>query len=153
MRATLTGQMLDTLVGFPSARLLAYPIVSTEGANLFYLADSTLHIYQPDINTGILDDPDMPAVPANVVTIIAHPNPFNSAVTFTWTSDLPGSTLTIHNILGQTVQTFDASVLTGNSTHTWDGSDSRGRPVASGVYFARLANGHQVATTKLVLLR
>jgi hypothetical protein len=36
---------------------------------------------------------------------------------------------------------------------TWDGTDSRGGAVASGVYYYRLDAGHDSATKQMVLLK
>jgi hypothetical protein len=47
----------------------------------------------------------------------------------------------------------DAVVPPGHHDRAWDGKDSAGRPVASGVYFARLVAGGETANRKLVLVR
>jgi flagellar hook assembly protein FlgD len=42
----------------------------------------------------------------------------------------------------------------GEHTVTWDGTDDQGRPVASGVYFARLAvDGVEAGARKLALVK
>ncbi|EFK96755.1 hypothetical protein LDC_1215, partial [sediment metagenome] len=41
----------------------------------------------------------------------------------------------------------------GTHSLIWNGIDSRGRPVASGVYFYRLTAGNTVLTRKLVVLK
>ncbi|HUU44711.1 MAG TPA: T9SS type A sorting domain-containing protein [Acidobacteriota bacterium] len=84
-----------------------------------------------------------------------YPNPFNPRTVIFFEMPLAGSaTLTVYNLLGQKVwqQAFD-NLPPGRHQTTWGGTDSNGRPTASGVYFYRLAAGDFVATRKMVLLR
>ena len=58
-------------------------------------------------------------------------------------------TLTVHNILGEKVATlFEGTQQSGVHTITWDASD-----VSSGIYFARLKNGDQFKSLKMVLTK
>jgi hypothetical protein len=148
-----TGVVLDVIPGLPPVALQSHSLFHSGQSDLFYINGSTLFIYKPDINTGVFDSPEVPQETAEAVTITAYPNPFNDAAVLTWVNMTSAASLTIHNILGQTIRTFDEFDLSGKSTLTWDGLDGRGRPVASGVYFARLATRDQVATAKLVMLR
>ncbi|MFQ6093554.1 MAG: FlgD immunoglobulin-like domain containing protein [bacterium] len=52
------------------------------------------------------------------------------------------TTLKIYNILGQMVVTLvDEPKVPGYHSATWDGKDSNGKDVASGIYFYRLSVG------------
>jgi len=69
-----------------------------------------------------------------------YPNPFNPSTTIPvsvpFASDV---TLKIYNILGAEVTTLYSGTLEqGRHTFTWEGRNSAGVPVASGVYFVRL---------------
>lgn len=83
------------------------------------------------------------------------PNPFNPTTTISY--DIPHSgdiALEIYNILGARIRTLaDGHAAQGSYTTLWDGKDNKGRPVASGVYFARLRSGDQVKTIRLVLVK
>jgi hypothetical protein len=82
-----------------------------------------------------------------------YPNPFNPSTTIVFTTPRDGEvTLTIHNLRGQVVQTLvDGLVTKGSRTVVWDGRNSRGTQVASGVYIYRLRMGERVAAKKLIL--
>ena len=84
-----------------------------------------------------------------------YPNPFNPSTTITF--DLPRAadiTLSIYNLRGQLVRTLHAGPLTaGTHRVVWDGTDSRGAKVASGLYVYRLHTGEQVLSRKLMLMK
>ncbi len=62
--------------------------------------------------------------------------------------------MTIYNLAGQTVvRLLDGPVGAGSHEISWDGTDGRGREVATGVYVYRLETNAHVQTRKLVLLR
>ncbi len=70
---------------------------------------------------------------------------------------LPGggsARLDIYDVSGRHVRELERGPL-GEGEHVapWDGLDSHGRPVASGVYFVRVEAGGASATAKVMLLR
>jgi hypothetical protein len=67
-----------------------------------------------------------------------YPNPFNPRVTIR--VDLRGQSraeVTVYTLLGQRVRTFLVGPSSGVSEVSWDGNDSSGRRVASGVFLVR----------------
>jgi flagellar hook assembly protein FlgD len=48
---------------------------------------------------------------------------------------------------------LDGTYGKGPHTAAWDGTDNRGKAVASGIYFCRLKAGVYTATTRLALIR
>ena len=104
-----------------------------------------------------------------------YPNPFNASTLIRYTvpqvaggrfrmrggpnsSHLTPITLKIYNILGQKVRTLvEGERVPGDYSVVWDGRDSRGNPVVSGIYFCRLeglGEGLKVTKTrKMVLIR
>ncbi len=84
-----------------------------------------------------------------------YPNPFNPVTTIKFALPSPQHvTLTVFNILGQTVKTIvDDDLQAGQYVRTWDGDDYQGRPVASGIYFYRLDAGEFSRCRKMVLLK
>ncbi|HKW13476.1 MAG TPA: FlgD immunoglobulin-like domain containing protein, partial [Candidatus Krumholzibacteria bacterium] len=62
--------------------------------------------------------------------------------------------LFIYDVNGQRVSTLvDADLPAGAHTVAWDGTDTRGGRVASGVYYYRLDAGSDTATKQMVLLK
>ncbi len=84
----------------------------------------------------------------------SRPNPFRSETTLAFSS--PGGPVTacVYDVAGRKVQTLlDRAVGPGELELRWDGTDDRGRRVASGVYFCCLKVGGKDETRKMVLLR
>ena len=84
-----------------------------------------------------------------------YPNPFNPTTTLRF--DLPevsDITLTIYNMLGQRVRTFNMqSTPAGYHTITWDATNDFGEQVGAGVYLYQLQAKDFVKTRKMVLLK
>ncbi|MFH1866010.1 MAG: FlgD immunoglobulin-like domain containing protein, partial [Candidatus Eisenbacteria bacterium] len=61
--------------------------------------------------------------------------------------------LTVHYVTGRVVRTLvDEELPAGPALAVWDGTDDHGRPLASGIYFARLASNEESAFRKMTLL-
>jgi hypothetical protein len=84
-----------------------------------------------------------------------YPNPFNSATIIEYAIPRGRSvSMTVCDVAGRRVRTLvDERKPGGSFRVVWDGTDESGRPVASGVYFCRLAAGEIVESRKLVLLK
>ena len=84
-----------------------------------------------------------------------YPNPFNPTTTLRF--DLPevsDITLTIYNMLGQKVRTFDyQNTSAGYHSVTWDATNDLGQQVGAGVYLYQLQTKDFVKTRKMVLLK
>ena len=83
-----------------------------------------------------------------------YPNPFNPATSFA--IDFPTATdytLTIYNITGQVVRSYNGHTQAGKLTLHWDGTNEAGLSVASGVYFYRVDAGKFSAVRKMVLMK
>jgi hypothetical protein len=83
------------------------------------------------------------------------PNPFNPSTTIRYTLPAAGDVeLAIFGVDGKLVKVLDMSARPqGTFEATWDGRDSSGRTVASGVYFYRLKAGSFTQTKKMVLMK
>lgn len=89
-----------------------------------------------------------------------YPNPFNPE---TWIPyDLAHDTevnIHIYNLKGEPIRHLDLGFQTAGTYRTqtraahWDGHNSLGEPVASGVYFYKFQAGHTQATRKMVLTK
>jgi hypothetical protein len=84
-----------------------------------------------------------------------YPNPFNPSTEIAF--DLRTSawvTLSVYNILGQEIiRMADREFPAGSHSLIWDGTDSNGRTVASGIYLYRIKSGGQSASRKMVLMK
>ncbi len=102
------------------------------------------------INYTSFDTTDPEELPQSFGLLPAYPNPFNPATNLTIHLDQDGViTLEIINIRGQLVTALRHEWLTANEyTTRWDGSN-----YSSGIYFARLQQGDQTATRKLILIK
>jgi len=84
-----------------------------------------------------------------------YPNPFNPTTTIRYTLSTSGYTsLTVSNMLGQPVKTLlQSKQPAGSYSVDWDGTNSDGAEVSSGVYFYSLQSGEQVKSRKMILMR
>lgn len=84
-----------------------------------------------------------------------YPNPFNGSTHIVY--KLPhraNISLTIMNLLGQEVATLvDGREEAGTHTAVWNGNNSAGVPVASGVYFCRFAGEGFSIMRKVIVVR
>lgn len=83
------------------------------------------------------------------------PNPFNPATEIRYQiSERRRTVLTIYSILGERVRTLvDEVQPAGTYSVTWDGTDTSGQKVTSGIYLYRLQSGDLVASRKLILVK
>jgi hypothetical protein len=83
------------------------------------------------------------------------PNPFNPATRIDFSVSEPSTvTLTIYDVAGRIVtELMNETVNAGVHSKEWDGRDSRGEHVASGIYFYRLTAGNRTLMRKAVLLK
>ncbi len=96
------------------------------------------------------------AVLPKAITLSAYPNPFNPETTISYElSEASDVSLTIYNIQGQVIRTLVASRYQSSGRYhiRWDSRDDRGIPVASGIYFYRIATEQFSRTRKLMLLK
>lgn len=97
------------------------------------------------------------ASPAPSVTRLMgnYPNPFNPVTTISFSLDAETPvTLQVYNLRGELVTTLVNSTLNA-MTHRiqWDGTDSRGKAVSSGIYYYHLKAGSYTASRKMILLK
>ena len=83
------------------------------------------------------------------------PNPFNPSTSIKYRiSENADVTLAIYDVSGRLVQTLERGTRTpGQYEARWDGRDTAGNAVASGLYFYRLEAGRFAQTKRMVLLR
>jgi hypothetical protein len=93
--------------------------------------------------------------PASSLRLSARPNPFSASVEIRWSGprDAVGR-ITVHDVSGRVVRRLPGGdPIGGGGRVVWDGRDDRGRPVTSGVYWARVHVGDRTAVRRVVLRR
>ncbi|MBD3402666.1 T9SS type A sorting domain-containing protein [candidate division GN15 bacterium] len=116
----------------------------------------TVYIYAGfDGSTGNGGGGDGDVLPVDYELVQNYPNPFNPTTTISFTLPQKASVeLTVYNVLGRKVSTLLSKDLpAGTHTVGWNGTDSHGEAVSSGVYFYRLTAGEAVLSRKMVLAR
>lgn len=88
-------------------------------------------------------------------TVSATPNPFGLGTTARYAVPADAHVrVTVHDVAGRVVRVlFDGARRAGSYAVGWDGKGGGGEHVASGIYFIRLATGHETAVAKLVVIR
>ncbi len=84
-----------------------------------------------------------------------YPNPFNPETTFGFSIPVRANVLVeIFNIAGQKVRTLlDKTVSAGQHQISWNGENSSGKKVTSGVYLYRLSSGELTDSRKMILIK
>ena len=91
-------------------------------------------------------------IPDKFEGLQAHPNPFNSNVSISYSHQKEkGGKLEIYDIEGRKVRAYN---LTGKEGKIeWDATDASGKTVSSGIYFARAEASQNQQTIKLTYLK
>ena len=83
------------------------------------------------------------------------PNPFGDRTEIRFGA--PGGSspeLRVYDAAGRLVRTFQPVLsVAGEGVVEWDGRDSRGNRLPSGLYFARLSEGHTSLSRKIIFLK
>ena len=144
------------------------PLKRTRPASIYIEAESRMVVFGGTEGTALGDvwsleglapptavEENQDALPGEFALDQNYPNPFNPSTTIGYR--LPKATrvdLHIYDALGQPVQHLVGRLQkAGTYTALWDGTDARGRPVASGVYLYRLRSGQTQQSRRLVLIR
>lgn len=105
--------------------------------------------------TAIYQSPEPPSIVKDFFLYPNYPNPFNPETTipFQILKAHARVQLLIFDILGRKIRNlFDGELPPGNHEIKWDGRDSRGRGVSSGIYFYRLDADGYVKVRKMLKL-
>jgi len=119
--------------------------------------------YDPEAMTAVIDElllnpaqvEDIPD-PANNLRVEAHPNPFNPRTEIHFRLPHAGRVdLDIHDARGRLMRRLirGQAFEEGPGVIVWDGTDDRGRELATGLYLARIRSGGFSAIIKMTLLR
>ncbi|HPV14109.1 MAG TPA: FlgD immunoglobulin-like domain containing protein [Candidatus Cloacimonadota bacterium] len=94
-----------------------------------------------------------PAIPSFTRLENAFPNPFNPSTTINYQLESAGLVkIDIYNTRGQILRSFEhRHAEAGHYGFLWDGRDSSGRELPSGVYLLKMRSGTYVGSKKVVL--
>jgi flagellar hook assembly protein FlgD len=98
----------------------------------------------------------VPNVPSQFYIYQNYPNPFNPYTKIDFFVATRGNIqLVIFDMLGRQIRTLvDGIVEAGLQTVSWDGRDTQGKTVSSGVYFYQLKRRPDFTNTqKMILLK
>jgi hypothetical protein len=96
--------------------------------------------------------PFAPLTPLEFVSVT--PTPSAGPIQFTFRSSRGQVELDLYNVAGRRVRSLGTLVETAAVQRVlWDGRDSNGKQVASGIYFGKLKNRNESVTTRVVMLR
>jgi hypothetical protein len=99
--------------------------------------------------------PVVVTIPTAAVALLPNvPNPFNPTTTLRFVVPTQGQvTLAIYDVAGRHVTTLvDGVRNAGMNAIEWNGTDTRGNPVASGVYVSRLKVGTAPGISRTMVL-
>lgn len=124
---------------------------------VFVQNDDTKEIWQAtklDLSTLNYVDADNNA-PELKFALSNYPNPFNPTTTISFSIPTEGKVnLEVFNAKGQKVNTLVNEVKSaGSHSIVWNGTDSRGNTLNSGVYFYKIKSDRFTSTKKMILLK
>jgi len=133
--------VVDMVVGRPSDGYLA---IATHGNG----------IYSAQLDAGDLAVND-PNLPTHFELTQNYPNPFNPSTTITFTLDVNGTvTLKVFDLMGRKISTLLNNVKKAGTHHiVWNGKDTFGNEMPSGLYLYSLESNGRVYTKKMQLLK
>jgi outer membrane lipoprotein-sorting protein len=124
----------------------------------FYASNYTID-YQPYLDSNPNERTDR----LHDDEVVAHryflsqnkPNPFNPVTTIEYgLAENDRALIQIYDVAGRLVRTLvDRALPAGSYTAVWDGTNERGKKVATGVYFCRFETGTYTKNRKMVLLK
>lgn len=130
------------------------PSFSRDGIKMYYThfspwgmyCDPLYEIWVSELVTDI--EGDSPEIPSTF-SLSTYPNPFNSTTNILIDGNLETvSEIAIYDITGRRIKSFAPAHLI-----TWDGTDSRGQPVSSGIYFAKVIAGDIEKGVRITFLK
>jgi carboxyl-terminal processing protease len=103
--------------------------------------------------SSVIDDPLFQ--PGRIQLLANYPNPFNALTAISYVLPEPAHIkLTVYNINGREIAILAQGLReAGRHITMWNGADSRGREVESGIYFCKMTAGHSTRVRKMVFVR
>ncbi|MBN1293760.1 MAG: T9SS type A sorting domain-containing protein [Candidatus Latescibacteria bacterium] len=128
-------------------------IAMEKNNTIWFGTDNGVSRYIGEIISTSVNEQEQP--PESFSPITTYPNPFNPSTTIEFTLPESGfASIFIYSLAGQKIRELAANFLTaGTHTLSWDGKDTNGNAVSSGIYIYRFQAGDYVKTGKMVMVR
>jgi len=118
--------------------------------------DGSTQLFGPTRITIPEENENVPVTPDFVGLAQNYPNPFNPNTTIKFCLDMDDKVvLNIYNLKGEKVKTlYNGFVEKDNEIGvSWNGKNSKGEEVSSGIYFYKLISSNSVYVRKMLLLK
>jgi hypothetical protein len=143
-------------IGFGDAAMVDSLVVEWPSGMVTHQTSLAVNQFMSIVEGGSTAVSGQSPSPGAAIGLSNYPNPFNPWTTIRY--ELPQSStvrLSVHDAQGRLVRILVPGALTSAGSHTvaWDGTNTRGRSVASGVYHYRLEAGDEVETNTMLLVR
>lgn len=152
------GSLYLAILEITNASAIGYD--TNNSGNSYSDADGSWALVDGEIMLRIVMEPltvgtDDNEIPSNVPSISNYPNPFNPRTTISFNMPEAGvASVKIFNVKGQLVRNlYDGNAEVGTMNLTWDGTDTNGENVTSGVYFYTLETKKDFVNKKMILLK
>lgn len=141
----------DSLIASAPSSILSF---GTDQNNELYLCGSNGIVYRFNRSNLVNVSNNVTGVAENFVLKQNYPNPFNPVTNIGYSiPEISKVNLTIYNSVGREVRTLVNTVqLPGEYSIAWNGKDSFGNNIASGVYYYSLKTDAGFSETKRMLL-
>ncbi len=120
--------------------------------------DGTFQMFGPvSVRISTQEDNDIEEMLLGTQMFANYPNPFNPSTTISFSvAEAQVVTIDVYNVKGQLVKRlFNSNVADINVKHSlvWNGQDSDGQSVASGIYFTIMKAGNKRFSNKTILMK
>lgn len=117
--------------------------------------DGTVEYFGPISVAYSTNNTTPPVIPAETALNAVYPNPFNPTAFIPYTlAESRDVTIHIYNARGQIIRSFYQGTQPANSYQiAWDGTDTNGNALGTGVYHIRLLAGKDSFQRKAVLIK
>lgn len=131
----------------------AVRLIGAPGGINNFISVGELRIIENDFTVSVEDNPSM--VPTEFGLLQNYPNPFNATTVIPYhLSSFGHAEVAIYNQLGKRVKTLISEKQPAGSYELhWDGLESNGTSVASGIYLYRIKTNSFTQVRKMLLLR
>jgi len=121
-------------------------------------APDSVFSFLVDVSVGIGNDPhSLPSLPKAFMLSQNYPNPFNPSTTIDYSipeGEAVNVTMLIYDLRGRLIRDLiNEEKSPGRYSIHWDGRNSEGREVGSGVYLYRIEAGEFASMKKMIIAR